>query len=401
MAHIVPAMLIRRLRSMDLADPDTADPDTADPDTADPDTADPDTADPDTADPDPADPDQADPDPADPDQADPDLSDSSGSGLSDSDPEPEPTPPGDGRRNPTPMDVVLTRTMLTRSKGLPQELVDAILDFAEYWVHSTNVINYIAEGRDPRRVVGTTETENQFLIRSYPLGLTGIGGDKNLAEELAYDTSEARPLPLSREHEPRFFATLVDYPTPRLLRPARKVVFSIKSKDQGWSSLETYGSYGGSYTWFEAGLERFDEDQDCDSKCTYDVRHYSPSSAAPPLAVCGLRPVHPSTRRDSPDQDYKYVHPLLPQDRLVIQRNKVAERKWRYRVVTWSYLDDIKPDSEAGKAIEAEGRGAATGDGSFVNGLRLGDVITIWGKARFPGWVNNIKSVRIDVYWAL
>ncbi|KND89120.1 hypothetical protein TOPH_06154 [Tolypocladium ophioglossoides CBS 100239] len=343
MAHIVPAMLIRRLRSMDLADPD--------------------------------------PEPT------PNL---------------EPTPGGDDRYNPTPMDVVVTRIMLIRSKPLPPDLVDSIFDLAEYWAHSTNAINYHAEHRDHLRVVGSSEAENQFLIRSYPLGLTGIDGDKNLAEELAYDTNEAKPLPLSKEHEPKFSSRLADYPTPRLARPTRRVVFSIRSKDQGWTSgNSTRGSYDGSFTWFEAGLERFDADQDCDAKCTYDVRHESLSSTAPSLPVCGLRPVHPSIQRDSPDQDYKYVHPLLQQDQFDIHRNKLATREWQDHVVVWSYLDDTEPDSEASEALDAEGRGRATGDGSFVNSLRLGDVITVWGKARFPNWVNNIESVKIDVYWAV
>ncbi|POR35469.1 Uncharacterized protein TPAR_04337 [Tolypocladium paradoxum] len=359
MAHIIPAMLIRRLRSMDLAVPDPEPTPSLAPTPS--------------LEPTPADKTPADKTPA----------------------------GGEDRYNPTPIDVVVTRIMLTRSKRLPPDLVDSILDFAEYWAHSTNAIYYNAEHRDHLRIVGSSQTENRFLIRSYPLGLTGIDGDKNLAEELAYDTNEAKPLPLTKEHEPRFFASLADYPTPRLARPARKVVFSIRAKDQGWAGSVHREAYEGSFTWFEAGLERFDADQDCDAKCTYDVRHESLSSTAPSLSVCGLRPVYPSIQRDSPDQDYEYVHPLLPQDQFDIHRNKVATREWQDHVVTWSYLDDIQPDSEAGKALEAQGRGRATGDGSFVNRLRFGDVITVWGKARFPAWVNNIEFVKIDVYWAV
>jgi hypothetical protein len=33
--------------------------------------------------------------------------------------------------------------------------------------------------------------------------------------------------------------------------------------------------------------------------------------------------------------------------------------------------------------------------------MAVGDVITLWGRARFPGWINHIQEVKIDVYWAV
>lgn len=139
-----------------------------------------------------------------------------------------------------------------------------------------------------------------------------------------------------------------------------------------------------------------------DEKCTYDVRRDSSASTAPPLPVCGLRPVHPAIERaGSGDEGYIYVHPLLRQDEFEIHRNKTASREWQEHSVTWSYLDDIEPDSESGKELDEAGRGRNTGDGSFVSSLRLGDVVTVWGKARFPLWVNHVESVKIDLYWAV
>jgi hypothetical protein len=38
--------------------------------------------------------------------------------------------------------------------------------------------------------------------------------------------------------------------------PCRKIVFTTKSHDQGWSSdMANRGTYNGSYTWFEVGKE--------------------------------------------------------------------------------------------------------------------------------------------------
>lgn len=93
----------------------------------------------------------------------------------------------------------------------------------------------------------------------------GIGGEKALSEVLAYDINEAKPHPLTSEHDPAYFAKLAKYPTPGLVNPVRKIVFTIKSKDQGWGGEPgTRHTYKSSWTWFEAGLERFDANQKCE-----------------------------------------------------------------------------------------------------------------------------------------
>lgn len=119
------------------------------------------------------------------------------------------------------------------------------------------------------------------------------------------------------------------------------------------------------------------------------------------LPVCSLRPIHPPIRPSGTGASHEYDHPLLPQDALAIQRNKLARTEPEDHVVSWSYLDDAAPDSEAGEALDDAGRGRATGNGEFVRSLRVGDVVTIWAKARFPGWVNMVESLRVDVYWAV
>ncbi|OAA36068.1 hypothetical protein NOR_07674 [Metarhizium rileyi] len=333
-------------------------------------------------------------------------------------PEPRPsdkTDVDDGAYYPTPIDIVVARVMLTRSVKLPPDLVDAIFDYAEYWAHSTNVIDYQAEQQEPLRISGTSSTEDRFLLRSYPVGLTGIEGQDTLSKELAYDTQESRPLPRGSDCNAEYFAKLAKYPTPRLMNPVRKVVFKIKSHDQGWASGDTAnkGTYKASWTWFEAGLEKFDAAQTCHAQCTRDVRQELPESNSPALPVCGIRAVYPRIEQvpnnndknmegnvdwnqHEPELGYKYVHPLAAQPEWEIQRNLTAIGDWQEHVVAWSYLDDIEPDSDAGRALNDQGRGRATGDGSFVRSLVLGDIITVWGKARFGGWVNHVDNVKIE-----
>ncbi|KAH7161194.1 hypothetical protein EDB81DRAFT_784041 [Dactylonectria macrodidyma] len=312
----------------------------------------------------------------------------------------------DASFSPTPIDIVVARIMLTRGVKLPPDVVDMIFDHAEYWAHSSNEFNFKAEIQDQLRVVGNSPDNNKLVLRAYPVGLTELTDedDKELAEVLAWDRNEAKPVPLDKEHEPDYFKKLLKYPTPKLIRPVRKVVFSIRSADQGWGGERgNRGTYQGSWTWFEAGLERFDADVTCDPQCTYDVRYKSASSKASPLPVCGLRAIHPKLE-PVPNQRGKlqFKHPLSHNPDLEIYRNKTATREQRDTVVTWSYLDDIRSDSDAAEQIDMnEGRGRGTLDGSFVRDLKLGDVITIWAKSRFNGWVNHIESAQIDVYWAV
>lgn len=71
--------------------------------------------------------------------------------------------------------------------------------------------------------------------------------------------------------------------------------------------------------------------------------------------------------------------------------------------VVWSYTDDIPHSTltQLGLSLEERGRGKATGNGEFVRNLKLGDIVTVWAKARFPGWVNYVENVKVDVYWAV
>lgn len=106
--------------------------------------------------------------------------------------------------------------------------------------------------------------------------------------------------------------------------------------------------------------------------------------------------------KDSDGEKYKYEHPLYPQPKWTIQRNLAGTRQWSNHQVTWSYLDNINPESDEGQKLDEKlGRGRETGDGSFIRDLKMGDVITVWGKARFRQWYNNVEKVKIEVFWAV
>jgi len=305
--------------------------------------------------------------------------------------------------HPSPGDIKLVREMLCEWTTIPVDVVDEILDYAEYWAHSSNEIDFNLEHGSHLKISGTSPSKNKFLLRSYPVGLTNPDGQKHLADELAYDTTEARPWPLTTPHPDTYFNKLADYQAPPLEAPVRKVVFTIKSKDQGWGGRgQDHGTYQGSHTWFEAGLEKFDAADTCDPQCVYDVRFRSTETVDPPLPVCTLRPILPPLEKsENPEVEFQYSHPLHGEPNVVIQHNVMAGKNMKEHVVTWSWLDDISPGSPEAESLAQQGRGKATGDGSFVRNLRMGDVITVWGKARFPGWMNHVEKVKIDIYWAV
>lgn len=64
---------------------------------------------------------------------------------------------------------------------------------------------------------------------------------------------------------------------PSLAHPVRKIVFTIESRDQGWGGGDSRGSYHGSWTWFEAGLERFDPSAPCKYRLFDDTDIMFPS----------------------------------------------------------------------------------------------------------------------------
>ena len=103
---------------------------------------------------------------------------------------------------------------------------------------------------------------------------------------------------------------------------------------------------------------------------------------------------------ESSKPQYEFVHPLCPTDD-VLQKNVCSQRRFTTHTITWSCDDSTDPESPTADEFDLQGRGKNTGTGNFVRNLKMGDCITIWAKARFPGWVNIIEKVEIDVYWAV
>lgn len=66
---------------------------------------------------------------------------------------------GDNYHDPSPIDIVVVRTMLAKGLKLPVDLVDGILEHAEYWVRTTTAVNYPQLLR-----AGKGHGEDKFLV---------------------------------------------------------------------------------------------------------------------------------------------------------------------------------------------------------------------------------------------
>ncbi|CAK7235730.1 hypothetical protein SCUCBS95973_009365 [Sporothrix curviconia] len=305
---------------------------------------------------------------------------------------------------------------------------------------------------------------NRFCLRTPPLGFQrapvrgGSGStttnNSGEAARKAYTLQEPEPVPLEEEAVGGDCCSADDIrqwlpagQAPLLEHPCRKIVFTIVSHDQGWANNAHRGDrYKGSYTWFDVGLERYgwrkgaehkeasetESDEKApfaptapDTATLYTLRpDVVAASQPPPNSILLQHPrdelQHP--REELPPRRWRFDFPLNPgDDRL--QSNKVATREFAEHTIVWSWTDEKPPleeepaNSSQGPAVSVVegqdppttqrcpldkiGRGSETGDGSFVRNLRVGDVVTVWAKARFPGWSNTVRSVEVDVYWAV
>ena len=98
-------------------------------------------------------------------------------------------------------------------------------------------------------------------LRSLPLGFVpgpdgesrGFGDLYNFTKPRPWQDPSQAPNDLSEEALGRLKSKLLT----RGDHPCRKIVFTIKSHDQGWADdMSDRGTYQGTFTWFDAGLEK-------------------------------------------------------------------------------------------------------------------------------------------------
>ncbi|KAK2762151.1 hypothetical protein FQN54_001159 [Arachnomyces sp. PD_36] len=230
---------------------------------------------------------------------------------------------------PTANDVLIVKDILLSGTKLPLEIIDSIIDHAEYWPHviARRELKATARGRP-------SSGDNIEYLRTPPL---------------CFDTSD-----FDSKTSPSLLPA-------RTIHPCRKIVFSISSNDQGWSSGGHRGTFEQSYTWFDVTREP-----------------WSP-----------------------PQEKGELKHSFLPGPK-TLQKNVTAKGEATKHEITWNYWDSLDPDSEeAEEQAKKLGRGRATMNGEFVREMEVGDSVVLWARARFPGWRNTVHKAEIKLFWAV
>ncbi|OJJ31851.1 hypothetical protein ASPWEDRAFT_116823 [Aspergillus wentii DTO 134E9] len=242
---------------------------------------------------------------------------------------------------PSLWDVLKTRHVLQWKVvpgGMPAEIVDLIVDAAEYWPSSVVTMQGSTIIRNDR---------DRVILKTDPLC-----------------------------YSPKTLSTSSPTTVPhRTIHPCRKIIFSISAHDQGWGGHGDGESiFNGSFTWFDTEIIPFTpfSDQRLEDTNVPERQHFGPD--------------HPN---------------LLPrEDKL--QSNPIANDETQHYTITWHHLDNIQPDSDEAEEIKlSQGRGRATLDGSQVRGLEIGQSIALWARARFGGWANHVDGASIRVFWSV
>jgi hypothetical protein len=288
-------------------------------------------------------------------------------------------------------DIILVKEYFSKvSRPLPLELIDQILDDALYWPHSSVTLEWdiLTPGNAEDSTSGVNSTQDRMYMRTLPFAVYGTEGDITLTHEhvgrVGLGSVEPFHLGIPNDEE----AESAQWLPPRGEYPCRKIVFQLWSEDQGWSDdRDNHGTYRGSYSWYDASVETLD----CDilnQGCVTWPAHLLVCGSDSPILV--QSPFH-FTRRDP-------EHPFLPPP-THLQRNVHANRTIHHHTITWHYLDSI--DSPVAMEADLNGRGWKSLDGSFVRSLKVGDCITLWMRARFPGWLSHVVKAKIETYWAV
>ena len=347
----------------------------------------------------------------------------------------------DLRKCPSMASLIALRQYLSFSRGLPNEIIDIILDLAEYWPHTSSILDmttrvysghmyygsYAARPRQKlERLLSTPESrreskENGFLIRTPPLGWHCVSDADSSKRRESEPPSIIQPRPKWKPLIPR--PRTPTWLPPRGLHPARRVVFEILSREERLENTHRPGStfcYANSKTSFDATVDTisFPKTTKKSIKRSIDPLIWTAEAATKdyhqqPADICytirSRSPNHPSPSpsssscsSSSSNPPYQATSPSGVTKNYTAHNRKVV-RTWRYDGAERCYLPTTDRDFGSENATE------------FVRGLKEGDCIGLWARARKveardarrrPGeqdraWCNVVDRVAIHVFWAV
>ena len=367
----------------------------------------------------------------------------------------------DLRKCPSMTSVISLRHYLSLTRGLPNETIDVILDLAEYWPHTSSILDmttrvysghmcYGSYPARPRQKLGRLLStpdrrrefkEDGFLIRTPPLGWRCVS-EANISKR--YENSKPPAVPAQPRAKSKPLIPTPRPPTwlpPRGLHPARRVVFEILSREERLENWHRPGStfcYADSKTSFDATIDaisfpkttkrsinrsldpllwtaeagtkdchRSQQPQQLSNVC-YAIRSKNPR-----------KPSSSSSSSSSSKPSSAHPPPPTPPTSSGVTKNYTAHnrkvvRTWRYDGAERCYLPTTDRDFCSEHATD------------FVKGLKEGDCVSLWARAKKTGrssseeerarrrrragggeqqadraWCNVVDRVAIHVFWAV
>ncbi|KAL8935784.1 MAG: hypothetical protein Q9211_004517 [Gyalolechia sp. 1 TL-2023] len=351
---------------------------------------------------------------------------------------------------PSMAEVITVKRLLLGLK-LPLEIVDLMLDYAEFWPHTTCTTQYQTVAysdskpglwvRDWRSLPFSMDhgpipenyrimPKNAFLLRTHPLGLQTQ--DPTLPVKPSVVARWKQKL---RKDRGRKSSTGPTWLPPRGLHPCRKIVFDIVSHQEALDFTEPY--YGDSPTWLDVSVERILAEGDPVQPLVWtpsmneewgdELMGRTPDSAKllllkrVPGAVAPFdrqpKQASPtsSTLDNQPVQlfETRRTKPSLAATtrQAVVQQNYQGDAVNRHHVVTWRYGDNLDMESTESDQMLTE-----TGthlNNNFVRQLEIGESIVLWARARnrprnlinekngTDPCINVVDRVIMHVFWAV
>ncbi|CAO1606085.1 hypothetical protein XANCAGTX0491_009583 [Xanthoria calcicola] len=353
---------------------------------------------------------------------------------------------------PSMVEVINVKRLLLVLK-LPLEIVDLILDHAEFWPHTTCTSQY-------RTVVFSSEAESQdfwirdwrslpfsmdhgpipenyrimrnnaFLLRTHPLGLETR--EPVVPIKASVMARWKQKLKRGRRRKSSCGPTWLP---PRGLRPCRKVIFEILSHQEAVDFSEPL--YGDSPTWVDVSAERLLPEQGASGPIMWtapmneeggdeifgalegstarQIIKKVPGAEAPPEKLSRQASPNSSAVDNNPVQFFETRRTkasLAARTRqAVVQQNYQGDAVHRQHVVTWRYDDDLDPQSFEADRIWTE-NGTHT-NGQFIRKLEIGESIILWARAWIrprkafdptagaDPCINVVDRVKMHVFWAV
>lgn len=289
---------------------------------------------------------------------------------------------------------------------LPLELIESIIDFAEYWPctytemrepvavlsnEAVRIMNFYSMNIAYHHWILKAVRETK-LLRTGPLGF-GYPALKKLWEAPWSDRMTRRP-----DSIPQGQSTLCPIPLPtRGIRPCRKIVFSIISRGECRSDAAAASLFDAALDKTVPGPHSVGNRPDpaLPSTGAQDVEPTKPPSIQSNI-LKALRFVWqlPITNLSKGLANTKKSHGTPLSDHLswqCVSYNELDSRMTKHRIITWRYDDDSTEQAD-------DHNGA-----KFVRSMELGDSIILCARPRglFAPGMLYVSNASVCVYWAV